>query len=115
MKLTVNKQEAKLLEDIHIIADKSKVSVKLTEETIKTVGITFTDDKETDINYKMKDILVSYKNGDIYIGIRNAYGNGVKTILFKELEQQLWDNDKNRQETIKKSFKADPKYLNEGE
>lgn len=34
MKLTVNKQEAKLLEDIHIIADKSEVSVKLTEKKI---------------------------------------------------------------------------------
>lgn len=90
MKLTVNKQEAKLLEDIQIIADKSEVSVKLTEENIKTVRINFTDDKETDICYKMKDIIVKYnENGDIYIGIRNAYGNGVKTILFKDLEQQL--------------------------
>lgn len=110
MKLTVNKQEAKLLEDIHIIADKSEVSVKLTEENIKTVRINFTDDQETEINYKMKDILVSYKNGDIYIGIRNAYGNGVQAILFKDLEQQLWNNTDTKRYEIN-TFKANPEYL----
>lgn len=58
----------------------------------------------------MKDILVSYKNGDIYIGIRNAYGNGVQAILFKDLEQQLWNNTETKRQEIN-TFKANPEYL----
>lgn len=108
MRLTVNKKEAKILENIHILEDKSKISIALKKENISTVNIDIHADYETDINYQMKNVLIMYDSkGEIMIGIRNRYGNGVKVISLKTLEYQLWkENPENRIKTIGDTFKA---------
>lgn len=95
MKLTVNKNEAKMLEDITIIEDRKDVAVGL-YGNIQHVVVGYEGvDKSYNVGTIMtsKEIVVGYTNGELCIGMRNRYGNGYRAIPVNALETLLWNND----------------------
>ena len=113
MKLIVNKKEAKLLEDVALIQDEHRVSITLKQENVSTVNVTLNLPTEKEASYKIKNLVVAYdSNGEIIIGVRNAYGNGLKYIPFKTLEEQLWGTyEDNEREIRKQQAESSIKHL----
>ena len=95
MKLTVNKNEAKLLEDLTIIEDKKTLAINLLEGTnVQHVKIGYEGtDESTCCNKTFKEILISYNDGEIYFGISNRYGNGYRAVPLSAIETLLWNED----------------------
>lgn len=95
MKLIVNKNEAKLLEDLTIIEDKKTFSISLLKGTnVQHVSIGYEGtDETTCCNKTCKEILISNTNGEIYLGISNRYGNGYRAVPLSAIETLLWNKD----------------------
>lgn len=95
MKLTVNKNEAKLLENLTIIEDKKTLSINLLKGTnVQHVKIGYEGtDESTCCNKTCKEILISNTNGEIYLSISNRYGNGYRTVPLSAIETLLWNEN----------------------
>ena len=97
MKLTVNKNEAKILEDITIIEDRKDVAINLHKSNnIQHVIVGYEGiDKSYNMDTVMttKEITIGYTNGELCIGIRNRYGNGYRTVPVNALETLLWNRN----------------------
>ena len=95
MKLTVNKNEAKMLEYITIIEDRKDVAIGLYGNIQHVlVGYEGVDKSyNADTIMTSKEIVVGYTNGELCIGMRNRYGNGYRAIPVDALETLLWNNN----------------------
>ena len=94
MKLTINKKEAELLEDISIDDRENTVHVSIKEDKIKLATINFEGDDKDHLK-TCKQVIVGFSNGEIFIGYRNRYGNGHRAFPISALEKLLWEDGYN--------------------
>lgn len=91
MKLVCNKAEAEILKHINLREENGEVFATL-NEVIQAVEINYNNPNNQDKAEKLQQVRIAVKDGIPYIGIRNRYGNGFRTIPLSSLATLLWED-----------------------